>query len=139
MKGVNAHIHKVVITKNQSNCFLFLAVDILFFETSKFGNAIIDVGYKIARLHPLEFAQCERFGLRKLLSTSVPMKTLENLVICIANNFYLLVDKTLAQRKIKRLKFEFRMYFFKNTLQPLNLSWLLSGNKISKALQLMFQ
>ncbi len=48
VQGVNAYIQEVIVFINQSHRFLGMSVDLNFFETGKFPDAMIDMGNKIS-------------------------------------------------------------------------------------------
>src|ERR1035437_7060162 len=115
MQRMNAYIKNVVVTIYQPDCLLQFAIHFNLFKPRKPPDAMVNVRYEITRIQSMQFFQ--RNGFFLLVETFFEGKTVVSfkyLVVGVAGNLILLINKTLMQRKHQRSKLKFvgRGFYF---------------------------
>ena len=121
MQRIDIHIQDIAVLVNDAHRFLQSAIGFDLLQAAVYAHAMIDMRDIISRLQFPQRAQGDRLILIIGLLYLVFMIALEYLVIGIANDFQIVIDKSFMNRSWNGRKMNDRLQIFKNGMQSFQL------------------
>src|SRR5690606_39281269 len=106
--------------------FLHFAIGLNFLKTTKHADSMINMRNKITRLQFPQHPERKRLVFVISLFDLVFMIPLKDLVIGIANQLQIFINKSFVNGFRNRVKYNSRIQIVENSLQSFELSWVFS-------------
>ncbi len=122
---MDAHVKQVVVFKHKPHNLLRFAVNFNFFQSRKPPDPVIDMGDIVSGLKIAEqpHGQCSVFLIT--FFQPVPVESFENLVIRIAKDFQIRIDKPFMDRCRYRVQAYSCLKVMQDGLKAVQLPWII--------------